>query len=342
MTPRRIGFIAFNGVSSVDLSGPAEAFSCVRIDQPGNHVVPGYEILTIAATSRPFVADCGFIFKPQTTFKQAPELDTIIIPGGAALRDPGMSESVGDFVRQRLPRTRRIVSLCTGVYALAATGLLGGRRVAAHWRHAREVAARFPNLRVEENALFVKDGQFYTSAGATAGIDLALSLIEEDYGAHISLAVARDLVVYLRRSGAQEQYSEPLQFQTTSISRLSDLSTWMLSHLGEDLSVETLATKACLCPRQFSRRFKTEFGCTPADFVEKVRLEEACRRLSGSQSTVESVAASVGFKSSDVFRRRFEQRVGLTPTEFRRRANNIRSGKLPDRKTVGWKNQLAA
>src|SRR5262249_39800259 len=156
---------------------------------------------------------------------------------------------------------------------------------------------RFPGLRVEEDTLFVSDGKFHTSAGATAGIDLALFLIEEDYGARVSLSVARDLVIYFKRSGRQEQYSEPLQFQTTSISRLSEMTTWILSHLHHDLSVEKLAAKACLCPRQFGRRFKTEVGLPPAEFVEKARLEEARRRLSTSDATIENVATSVGFKS---------------------------------------------
>jgi transcriptional regulator GlxA family with amidase domain len=217
---------------------------------------------------------------------------------------------------------------------------LAERRVTTHWRCAQDVARRFPAVRVEEDALFVKDGKFYTCAGATAAIDLALSLIEEDYGHRVSLAVARDLVVHLKRSGDQEQYSEALQFQTTSISRLSDLTTWIISHLDHDLSVENLATRACLCPRQFGRRFKTEVGTTPAEFVEKARVEEARRRLCTSEATIESVAASVGYTSSDVFRRRFESRVGMSPTEFRRRFN--KSTSVPTKRQSTKSHQAAA
>jgi transcriptional regulator GlxA family with amidase domain len=190
------------------------------------------------------------------------------------------------------------------------------------------VARRFPELQVHDNAIFLKDGPFYTSAGATAGIDLSLALIEEDHGPRVALAVARELVVYLKRSGGQEQYSEPLQFQTQSVSRLSELATWMLSHLNRDLSVETLAAKACLCPRHFSRRFKLEFGNTPADFVERLRLDEARRRLSTGENSVENVGTSVGFKSADAFRRAFERRLGLNPTDYRRRfatSSNLRA-----------------
>jgi transcriptional regulator GlxA family with amidase domain len=218
-----------------------------------------------------------------------------------------------------VPATRRVIILGGGIYALAATRLLDGCDVAVHWSLAKDLALRFPKLRVTANRLFVKDGRFYTSAGATAGIDLTLSLIEEDYGARVALAVARELVVYLKRPGGQEQYSEPLQFQTQSVSRLSELATWALSHLHEDLSVEALAAKACLCPRHFSRRFKVEFGTTPADFVERLRLDEARRRLSNGDNSVENVGISVGFKSSDAFRRAFERRLGVNPSDYRRR-----------------------
>jgi len=239
---------------------------------------------------------------------------------------------VSAFIKKRASQTRRIVSICTGIYGLAATGLLAGRKVTTHWRFAPDVARRFPDLRIFDNAIFVKDGPFYTSAGVTAGIDLSLFLIEEDYGSRAALAVARELVVYLKRSGGQEQYSEPLQFQTQSVSRLSELTTWMLSHLNDDLSVEALAAKACLCPRHFSRRFKIEFGTTPADFAERLRLDEARRRLSLVDNSVENVGTSVGFKSADAFRRAFERRLGVNPSDYRRRFTTDTKVPLPQRR----------
>jgi transcriptional regulator GlxA family with amidase domain len=245
-------------------------------------------------------------------------LDTLIIPGGSGLRKPAISQSVSAFVKARAGCTRRIASVCTGIYGLAATGLLSGRKVTTHWHFAHDVARRFPDLQVNDNAIFIKDGPFYTSAGATAGIDLSLALIEEDYGPRMALAVARELVVYLKRSGGQHQYSEPLQFQTESVTRFSELATWMLSHLNEDLSVEVLAAQACLCPRHFSRRFKMEFGHTPADFVERLRLDEARHRLSNADNSIENVGISVGFKSADAFRRAFERRLGINPSDYRR------------------------
>jgi transcriptional regulator GlxA family with amidase domain len=278
------------------------------------------------------MAESGLVFKPQKSFKNAPPLDTLIIPGGGrALRQPDIGKPVSAFIEKQAKCTRRIASICTGIYGLAPTGLLAGRKVTTHWRWASDVARRFPDLQVNGDAIFIKDGQFYTSAGATAGIDLSLALIEEDYGPRIALAVARELVVYLKRSGGQDQYSEPLQFQTQSVSRLSDLATWIISHLSEDLSVEALAAKACLCPRHFTRRFKAEFGCTPAEFVERLRLDEARHRLSAADNSIENVGLSVGFKSADAFRRAFERRLAINPTDYRRRFGTAAKVPLPGR-----------
>jgi Transcriptional regulator containing an amidase domain and an AraC-type DNA-binding HTH domain len=319
MTPKRIGFIGFDGVVALDLIGPVEAFDSVKIHEGKGQSCRGYDVVIIGLTSRPFVAESGVVFQPQKTLQNAPILDTLIVPGGKGLQKPYITKMVSAFVKKRALRTRRIVSICTGIYGLAATGLLAGRQVTTHWRFAPDVARRFPDLRISNDAIFVKDGPFYTSAGVTAGIDLSLFLIEEDYGSRAALAVARELVVYLKRSGGQEQYSEPLRFQTQSVSRLSELTTWMLSHLNEDLSVEALAAKACLCPRHFSRRFKIEFGNTPAEFAERLRLDEARRRLSIADNSVENVGTSVGFKSADAFRRAFERRLGINPSDYRRR-----------------------
>jgi transcriptional regulator GlxA family with amidase domain len=333
MTPKRIGFIGFDGVVAIDLAGPAEAFATAQIREGRDEPRPCYEVLTIGLSNQPFVADSGIVFTPQKTLKTAPALDTLIIPGGKGLQTPRINRMVSGFVKARSGHTRRIVSICTGIYGLASTGLLSGRKVTTHWRYAHDVARRFPDIRVHDNAIFLKDGPFYTSAGATAGIDLSLSLIEEDYGPRVALAVARELVVYLKRSGGQEQYSEPLQFQTQSISRLSELTTWILSHLNENLSVEALATKACLCPRHFRRRFKIEFGSTPSDFVERLRLDEARRRLSVGDNSVEHVGTSVGFKSADAFRRAFERRLGINPSDYRERfATGANLSSLPRRR----------
>ncbi|HEY2139015.1 MAG TPA: helix-turn-helix domain-containing protein, partial [Chthoniobacterales bacterium] len=213
---------------------------------------------------------------------------------------------------------RRIASVCTGIYGLARTGLLDGRTVTTHWRFAADVARRFPALKMKSNALFIKEDKFYTAAGVTAGIDLALALIEEDFGPKVALAAAREMVVYLKRSGGQEQYSEPLQFQTQSGDRFAELVTWMTTNPTAPMSVETLARRASLSPRQFFRRFKEHFGMPPATFVETLRLNEARRRLSAGEPSIDSVAESVGFNGADSFRRAFTRRFRVTPNKFRR------------------------
>ena len=319
MSPKTVGLIVFEQMAANELTAPAEAFSRAKMPSGSGDECHCYQVLTLGIGTALCVTECAVIVKPQLDINDAPQLDTLIISGGTGICETRVNKTIAKWLSRRAPVTRRVVTLGGGIYALAATKLLDGCDVAVHWRLAKDVALRFPKLRVTANKLFVKDGPFYTSAGATAGVDLALSLIEEDYGPRVALAVARELVVYLKRPGGQEQYSEPLQFQTQSISRLSELGTWMCSHLHEDLSVEMLAAKACLCPRHFTRRFKVEFGTTPADFVERLRLDEARGRLSNGDNSVENVGISVGFKSADAFRRAFERRLGLNPSDYRRR-----------------------
>jgi transcriptional regulator GlxA family with amidase domain len=324
--PRRVGVLGFDGVAALDLVGPLEAFAAATIGD-GADARPAYQVSIIGMTGRPFAAESGVIFQPHRTLEATSKLDTLIIPGGRGLRDSAIAERVSTWVRSRAPHIRRVASVCTGIYGLAPTGLLDGRSVTTHWRFARDVAQRFPALTVDSNALFLKDGRYYTSAGVTAGIDLALALIEEDCGRQVSLAVARELVVYLQRPGGQEQYSEPLQFQVESTDRLGEVAAWIRGHLRQDLSVKALAKRACLCPRHFSRRFRRVFHRTPAAFVEDLRLSEARRRLSVAGVTIEGVAASVGFRSADAFRRAFERRFGIMPTSYRRRFDPPTSGR---------------
>jgi transcriptional regulator GlxA family with amidase domain len=320
MKPKTIGLLGFDGVMALDLVGPIDAFSSASIDESGDPSSSSrYEVLIIGLSKKPFVSESGVVFIPHRTIIDAPDLDTLIIPGGAGLRKPEMQAKVAEWVRSRTGKLRRIATVCTGTYGLAATGLLDNKTVTTHWRYARDLAHRFPKLRVDPDAIFLKTGKFYTCAGVTAGIDLSLALIEEDYGPLVALAVARELVVYLKRPGGQEQYSEPLRFQTKSTDRFGDLAAWVQGHLDQDLSVEALARRASLCPRHFSRRFKEVFGKTPAAFVEELRLNEARQRLGALDSSVEGVALSLGFKSADAFRRAFERRYGLNPTSYRGR-----------------------
>jgi transcriptional regulator GlxA family with amidase domain len=318
MAPLRVGFLGYPHANALDIVGPAEAFASALCDNGKGRLERCYQVSIIGLTRRSFTAESGIVLQSSTTIETAPKLDTLIIPGGCGLRQPEINRKAAKWIAEKAKQTRRVASVCTGIYGLAATGLLDSRRVTTHWRFAADVAKRFPKLRMEPNALFVKDGPFYTSAGITAGIDLALALIEEDFGSKMALAVAREMVVYLKRSGGQEQYSEPLQFQTKSSDRFAELVAWMTNNPTKEMSVESLARRAFLSPRQFFRRFKEHFGSSPALFVETLRLNEARRRLSAGEPSIENVAESVGFNGADSFRRAFQRRFRVTPGKYRR------------------------
>lgn len=326
MIQRRIGFLAFDGVQALDLIGPADAFASDAFQalakESDNDLPPRpYEVVIVGLQGKRFTASSGIVMRANATVPMNVKLDTLIIPGGAGLRRPGVAEYAAKWITSRIPHVRRIASVCTGIYGLAATGLLDGRKVATHWDAARDIQQKFPRLQVEPDALFIKDGPFYTSAGISAGIDLSLALIEEDWGSQAALAVAREMVVYFKRPGGQQQFSEPLRFQFESTDRFADVITWVQSHLGADLSVSALAKRAFLSPRHFARAFKERFGFTPATFVEEARLAEAGRRLSSRGARIDLVARSVGYGGEDVFRRAFERRYGVSPRSYRSRFN---------------------
>jgi transcriptional regulator GlxA family with amidase domain len=325
MTRRRIGFLGFDGVQALDLVGPADAFASDAFGEfdeaDGAMTESPYEIVVVGLHGKRFTSSGGIVMHADVVVPTSIRLDTLIIPGGAGLRRPGVADQAAKWIGSRAAHIRRVASVCTGIYGLAPTGLLDGRRVTTHWSAVRDIQRRFPKLRVEPDALFLKDGRFYTSAGITAGIDLALAMIEADHGSDMALAVAREMVVYFKRPGGQQQFSEPLRFQLESTDRFADVVTWIQSHLQADLSVEALAKRAFLSPRHFSRAFKERFGVTPSTFVEETRLGEAGRRLSLRSARLDAVARSVGYASEDVFRRAFVRRFGVSPKHYRSRFN---------------------
>jgi transcriptional regulator GlxA family with amidase domain len=325
MPIRRIGFLGYEGIQALDLVGPADAFTSDALRGPQYAVdgEPPYEVVIIGLKSKRFVAGSGVEFRASHVVPSNVRLDTLIIPGGSGLRTTGLADDAAAWIAARAPSIRRIASVCTGIYGLAPTGLLDGRTVTTHWSFAADVQRRFPKLHVDSDALYLKDGKFCTSAGITAGVDMALAMIEDDLGPEAALAVAREMVVYVKRSGGQHQYSEPLRFQVAATDRFADLAAWIPTHLRNDLSVESLAERACLSVRQFTRAFTERFSITPAAFVEETRLTEACRRLALRRTTVESVARSVGYASDDAFRRAFERRFGVLPRDYRSRFNLV-------------------
>jgi len=318
---RRIGFLIFDGITALDMVGPAEAFAIAKMPgrSAGAPAQSAYEIVTLGISTRRCISESGVMFVPSCAIEDAPALDTLVIPGGSGLRRSRPNLVVTRWLRQNASRIGRIASVCTGIYGLAPSGLLDGKRATTHWQFAADVAARFPKLQVVPDEIFVKSGRYYSAAGVTAGIDLALALIEEDLGASAALAVARELVVYLKREGGQTQFSEPLRFQSVARECFGDLVLHVMENLQNKLRVEELAQKVALSPRQFSRRCWEHFGCSPAALVRGLRLDEARRRLHEPRSNVGTVATSVGFNSADAFRRAFEQHFGINPSAYRSR-----------------------
>jgi transcriptional regulator GlxA family with amidase domain len=343
MVRKTIGLIVFEQMAANELAGSAQVFSRARIStssQPEADEFRCYQVLTLGIGTARCASECGVILKPQLDINDAPPLHTLIVPGGVGIHKSKVAKKLEKFLGRRAPVTSRVVTFGAGIYPLAATGLLDGRHVIAHWGMAKDLTSRFPKLRVTSNSLFVRDGSFYTCAGGSAAIDLSLCLIEKDYGRPVALKLAQEFVVHLKRSGEQEQYSEALRFQVQSSDRFADISTWILANLSSDLSVDSLAQRACMSPRNFTRLFKAVFGKAPAEFVTKVRITEARRRLEVPRNNIENVATSVGFQSADSFSRAFEREVGCRPSTYRERlgvvtaefrlpANHVPSSGLP-------------
>ena len=320
VAPRVVAILGFDGVSALDVTGPLEALASANLVENNRTAGLCYRPVIVGLTTKEFLAESGLTLKATVTAKRTALFDTIIIPGGKGLSKPEVSLRASAWIASQAPKTRRIASVSTGIYVLAQTGLLNGRQVATHWRVSHDLARRFPGLRVNHTATFLKDDRFYTSAGGPAAVEMTLAFIAEDHGYQLAKMVARELLSCSRQAGATQFDLEAANYEANPSERVADLPAWILAHLNERLTVETLAERACLCPRHFTRIFRKVFEYTPADFVEELRLSEARRRLLSPRSTVQSVAESVGFKSSDAFRRAFERRVGVTPTAFRRAA----------------------
>ena len=316
---RSIVFLGFDEVTALDISGPSEVFATantLRMERPDD---APYDVVIASVHDKPFRAEAGFEIAPTKLCSEIDTIDTLIIPGGAGLRDPAVNTKAVQEILRWAPHTRRVVSVCTGIYGLAATGLLNGRRVTTHWRFVEDVRNRFPDLIIDTDPIFVRDGKYYSSAGIAAGIDLSLALVEDDLGTSVSLDIARELVLYLRRPGEQAQLSKPLSIELLAQEPLPTVVRWIEEHLDTSLNVPDLATLAGLGERQFARRFKSALGVTPATYVEERRISVAAALLLQSQQSVDQIAMRTGFKSADVFRRAFERRYSLNPTTYRER-----------------------
>ena len=318
MKTRRIGIVGYDGVQALDVIGPADTFAAANAEAGGK--VPPYDVVLVGVRKGRVRTESGLSLFAEETLAESGLFDTIVVPGGRGIRvDPKVRETVSRWLRANAGKARRVASVCTGIYALADAGLLDGRFATTHWRYASDVRDTWKKVSMNADAIFVKDGKYYTSAGITAGIDLCLSFVEEDCGQEVALKVARELVVYLKRSGGQLQYSQPLLLQTQAKEHFGDIAGWIRGHLADDLTIEAIAERLNLSPRHFTRKFKQLLGVTPADFVEELRLDEARWLLVNARDPIAKVAENVGYSSDDTFRRAFERRFGVAPTEYRSR-----------------------
>ncbi len=314
--PRRVTMLVVPPVEELDIVGPWEVFASVNsaVGDRG----PAYSLELVTAGTRRLVrGDSGLTMVADAVYAKASgSPDTLVVVGGGgaiASRDRGISR----WIRRKAVRARRVASICTGAFLLAEAGLLDGRRATTHWKYAQELATRFPKVAVDPDPIFVRDGNIYTSAGVTAGMDLALALVEEDCGSAMALRVARMLVLFLRRPGGQAQFSGALAAQACDVKPLRELAVWIADNLGLDLSVRVLAARVAMSERNFARVFRQQFGVTPARYVERLRLEAARRELELGDKGMDDVAHAAGFGSTAMLRRALTRRHGINPRAYR-------------------------
>ncbi|MFI2610956.1 GlxA family transcriptional regulator [Kitasatospora sp. NPDC018619] len=319
MTNRSLLIVLSDHVELLDVTGPMTVFDWAnRLCAPGRRP-PAYRLRTASPGGRPVTARGGLVLGAQSALAKEPAPDTVVVPG--VPHDP----DVAAWLKEHAPGIRRIVSTGGGAFVLGAAGLLDGRRAVAHWRLAPALARRFPAARVDSGPVYGGDGQVWTSAGMTSGIDLALALVEADHGPELALEVARQLVVLLRRGHHQRQISTQLRPAQPERGGLRQVLEWIVDHPDEDLTVGSLAWRAALSPRQFTRAFTAETGVPPGRFVARVRLQAARRKLvEDPRAGLEEVARSAGYSSAEVMRRAFRRAYGMTPTAYRRADGQLR------------------
>ena len=315
---RFIDLLAFPAVQLLDVTGPLQVFASANdivVEAGGS---PPYMLRVVAPGGQGVTASAGLALAAEPLPPADAAVDTLMVAGGQGVDAAAADVVLVDWVRERARQARRVASVCTGAFLLAASGMLDGRRAATHWSCCAELARRFPAVHVEPDPIFVRDGSVWTSAGVTAGIDLALALVEEDLGLTVALAVARYLVVYLKRPGGQAQFSAALSLQAAD-DQFGTLHAWINAHLAQDTSLPVLASQAGMSERSFSRHYTDATGQTPARAVERLRVEAARRLLSGSRLPIKRISQRCGFGSEETMRRSFLRLLDVTPQDYRAR-----------------------
>jgi transcriptional regulator GlxA family with amidase domain len=329
--PRQVAILAFEGIQSLDLTGPLEVLASARRHlRSADREDRGYQVRVLSRDGLPLRTSSGLCIEPDGSLGDITSpLDTLIVPGGPGTTAAGKDPETLEWILRTSAIARRTASVCTGAFLLAGAGLLDGRRATTHWAWAEELQRRYPQILVDPDPIFVRDGSIWTSAGVTAGMDLALALLEEDTDREAALLIARQLVLFLRRPGNQSQFSATLAAQQPGREPLREVQRQVLEDISGVHSVEAMAARAHMSPRHFARAFRAETGTTPARYVERVRLESARRHLEDSPDPVAAVAARCGFGTPETMRRAFLRALGVSPAEYRRRFHSpARDGPL--------------
>lgn len=318
----RIALFVPPDAHGLEVAGISEVFDEANRQMQGS---PAYELVRVAAETAPIRCSCGLTILPDCAFGDAgPAPDTLII--GASYGIPEhLPPAVRSWVQTTAAQARRFGAVCTGAFALGEAGLLNGRRVTTHWEYAAELARRFPEARLEPDRIFIRDGAMFTSAGVTAALDLALDLVEEDLGRQVALAVARRLVIFVKRPGGQTQYSVHLAAQAAQSGPVQRAQDFVRRQPTANLSMATLAHHAGTSQRNLARLFRRETGMSVGEYVEATRLDLARHLLEGAEQSIKRIAAASGFSSAEALRRAFTHRVGVTPTDYRARFRSSRS-----------------
>jgi transcriptional regulator GlxA family with amidase domain len=312
-----VGMMLFPGFQLLDIAGPKDAFAEVRILSHGESE---YEMLTIGTTRGSVLSSSGLTVVPdRTIFDPCPHFDTVIVPGGLGIFDVLEDSTLSDWLRTQQKSSRRIAAICNGVFAFGAAGMLHHKTVTTHWMDAARLAAMFPAANVEPDQIYVKDGNTYTTAGVTAGIDLSLVMIEEDFGRKMALDVAKYLVVYVRRAGGQSQFSPLLETFATVDSQVQSIQKYLLDNLQLNHTLASMAERVHMSPRNLSRVFKKDCGMSLMAFLNDARIDSARRYLESSDFGVRDIARRCGFESADALRRMFNRRLQINPLEYRSR-----------------------
>lgn len=316
---RRIVLLAYDGMNLLDLAGPLQAFATASRFTAANGSGL-YENIVASAEGGLVTSSSGLaVMTVPLSQLKGMTIDTIVTAGGCRGQSYYAPPELVKWIKQRAPTVRRLCSVCTGAFMLAAAGQLNGRRVATHWDWVARLRTLHPKILVDADKLFIHDGPIWTSAGVTAGIDLTLALIEQDFGHRVAIETARQLVMFIKRSGGQSQFSVPLEAQSGDAGTFADLHAWAAGNLADDLRVERLAEKAGMSPRTFARLYAAKSGRTPAKMVEAMRLEAACRALEETGLPLKTIAATTGYAEEQNLRRVFLRKFGVTPSQYRHR-----------------------